>query len=120
MEPLMIKLYGIPNCDTVRKARKWLEAHQVAFQFINFRTDEFTEKNIQAWLKLADFSKIVNKRSQGWKSLTAEQQTDLMTNQNLSILVQTPTIIKRPVLVSDTQILFGFKKEDYEALLKLK
>jgi len=116
----MIKLYGIPNCDTVRKARKWLKTQQIEFQFINFRTDPFSEKNIQAWLKLVDFSQIINKRSQGWKSLTPEQQTDLIDHQNLSILVQTPTLIKRPVLETDDKILFGFKTEDYKILFALK
>lgn len=113
----MIQLYGITNCDTVRKARKWLDANNIEFQFVDFRKSEFNTSAVESWLTLVSFDEIVNQRSKAWKALSAEQQTQLMQDQALSALVATPTLIKRPLLQTDTQILLGFKEAEYIATL---
>lgn len=110
----MNKLFGISNCDTVRKAKKWLEANQINFEYIDFRKADFTKEHIQDWLKKVEFEDIVNHRSQAWKSLTDEQKHDLIANKQFSLLLETPTLIKRPVLHTSETILFGFKEAQYQ------
>lgn len=110
-------LYGIPNCDTVRKARKFLESNQIDFQFQDFRKTPLTIDTLQAWLKHQPMNVIVNKRSTGWKQLDETQQTALMNAQQLALLIDIPTLIKRPVLQTKNQVLFGFNVKEYEKLL---
>lgn len=110
-------LYGIPNCDTVRKARKFLDARQAHYQFQDFRKEPITLETISIWLEHHPITTIVNKRSTGWKQLSETQQTALMNEEQLTLLIETPTLIKRPVLQTANQVLFGFNAEAYESLL---
>lgn len=110
----MNKLFGISNCDTVRKAKKWLETNQIDFEYIDFRKDQFSKEDIEAWLKKISFEDIVNQRSQAWKALTEEQKHDLIENKQFALLLDTPTLIKRPVLQTPEAILFGFKEAQYQ------
>jgi len=114
----MIKIFGITQCDTVRKARKWLENKPLEFEFIDFRKPRFNAEHIQSWLTTISFEDIVNKRSKAWKDFSSAQQLDLMSSQNLEILISTPTLIKRPILQTKTDILLGFKEADYQALFE--
>lgn len=113
----MITLYGIPNCDTVRKARKCLDAHQVNYQFIDFRKDDFSIKDLQAWLNLSDFNAFLNPKSTAWKQLTEQQVLAVKEQHDLGLLIEYPTLIKRPVLVTDQDILFGFDEVRYQSLI---
>jgi Spx/MgsR family transcriptional regulator len=108
-------LYGIANCDTVRKARKMLEdaGHQV--QFHDFRKQGLTPEIIQAWLQKVDFSQLINMRSTSWKSLTDEQK-QAVENQDLDLICQHPTLIKRPVLQTQNQLFIGFNPTEYQSL----
>ncbi|MDA3807618.1 MAG: arsenate reductase [Thiomicrorhabdus sp.] len=110
-------LYGIPNCDTVRKARKFLDANSIQYTFHDFRKDGLPVQTIQHWLESQSIEVLVNKRSTGWKQITDEQKAQLMSGENLSILSELPTLIKRPILEMDTQLLVGFKAAEYETLL---
>jgi len=110
-------LYGISNCDTVRKARKFLEANNVNFQFHDFRKDGFTLETFNQWLTLQPLDVLINKRSTSWKQLTDEQKQGLTSGTDLSPLLEMPTLIKRPILHIDKQLLVGFKESDYQALV---
>ena len=109
-------LYGIPNCDMVRKARKFLETNNIQYTFHDFRKDGLSVKTIQRWLERQPMDVLVNKRSTGWKQITDEQKALLMSTENLSILTELPTLIKRPILEMDTHILVGFKVAEYETI----
>lgn len=113
---LMI-LYGIPNCDTVRKARKFLSENNIQYTFHDFRKDGLTVSTIQHWLESQPIEALVNKRSTSWKQITNKQQTELMSGKNLEILTELPTLIKRPVLETDTQLMLGFNAAEYETLV---
>jgi Spx/MgsR family transcriptional regulator len=110
-------LYGIPNCDTVRKARKFLDANSIQYIFHDFRKNGLPVQTIQHWLESQSIEVLVNKRSTGWKQITDEQKAQLMSGENLSILSELPTLIKRPILEMDSQLLVGFKAAEYETLL---
>ncbi|MCF6345362.1 MAG: arsenate reductase [Thiomicrorhabdus sp.] len=113
-------LYGIPNCDTVRKARKFLEAHQLNYQFHDFKKEGLSLSLIQSWLTQHPIEKLVNKRSTTWKQLSDAQKTQLMSQENLSILTEYPTLIKRPVLQIENKtqqaIMIGFDEKSYQSL----
>ncbi|WEJ61580.1 arsenate reductase [Thiomicrorhabdus lithotrophica] len=113
-----MKMYGIPNCDTVRKARKFLEANGTEYDFHDFKKQGLSIETIQTWLSSQPIDVIVNKRSTSWKQLTDEQKQHLMDQTDLSPLTEMPTLIKRPVLETNSVLLFGFKADEYQALVK--
>lgn len=110
-------LYGIPNCDTVRKARKFLDANSIQYRFHDFKKDGLSQETIQHWLASHPIELLVNKRSTSWKQLTETQKVQIMSQTDLSILTQMPTLIKRPVLQTPNQLLIGFKPAEYDALI---
>lgn len=110
-------LYGIANCDTVRKARKFLESNQADFKFHDFRKDGFTLDIFNKWLQHQTLEVLINKRSTSWKQLSEAQQRELSDGTDLSPLLEMPTLIKRPLLETNSTLLVGFKQADYQALL---
>jgi len=110
-------LYGISNCDTVRKARKFLDANQVDFTFHDFRKDGFSLETFNQWLQFESLDTLINKRSTSWKQLSDLQKQGLIDGSDLSPILETPTLIKRPVLVSNTKLLVGFKTPEYQNLI---
>ncbi|GAB1256741.1 ArsC family reductase [Aurantivibrio plasticivorans] len=112
-------IFGIPNCDTVKKARKWLESQGVDYEFHDFRKDGLSKSQVADWLKTIDAGKLVNKRSTTWKQLPEKQKENLDAKVIPSLLVEYPTLIKRPLLEIDGQaISVGFSEKDYQQLLK--
>lgn len=113
-------LYGISNCDTVRKAKKYLENQHADFQFHDFRKDGLTPAHIQQWLNSVSFADIVNKRSTSWRSLDEEAKntlsSEVASDDALDILSRQPTLIKRPVLQVADKVFIGFKESDYQSL----
>ena len=113
-------LYGIPNCDTVRKARKFLENHQISYQFHDFRKDGITLQLLQAWLTECPITTLVNKRSTSWRQLSEQQKEALILHNDLSILVEHSTLIKRPVLETQStdkpRLMVGFNEKMYQLL----
>jgi len=109
-------LYGIPNCDTVRKARKYLDDNQITYEFHDFKKQGLSLETINSWLQSQPLDILVNKRSTSWKQLTDAQKQDLISGKDLSILTQMPTLIKRPVLQTNNALLVGFKANYYQEL----
>ncbi|WP_153913297.1 ArsC family reductase [Shewanella sp. TC10] len=111
-------IYGIKNCDTVRKARKWLEAENQNFTFHDFREQGINADIINQWFELTNWELLFNKRSTSFRNLTDEQKADITKEKALQLMVEFPTLIKRPVLIQNEQILIGFKAADYQAWFK--
>jgi len=110
-------LYGIKNCDTVKKARYWLEANGVAFQFHDFRDNGINEKIINFWLQSVSWETLLNKRSTTWRQIDQTQRDTLNKESAIELMLSLPTIIKRPVLVKNDTILVGFDAAIYKTLL---
>ncbi len=106
-------LYGIKQCDTVRKARRWLDDAGIEYRFHDLREDGLDVDQIRAWLKSSDWESLLNRRSTSWRQLSKAQQTDLDEDKAVQLMLQYPTLIKRPVLVSDGALLIGFKADSY-------
>ena len=112
----MTTLYGIKNCDTVKKARKWLEQQQIDYGFHDFRADGVTLAQIQTWhAELGDA--LINRRSTTWKQLTDAERSQA-ESQPAALLLANPTLIKRPLLDTGKQRLCGFRADDYAELFK--
>lgn len=113
----MITVYGIKNCDTVKKARRWLEANDVTFQFHDFRDNGIDEKMINFWLQSVSWETLINKRSTTWRKLDQIQRDTINRESAIALMLAIPSIIKRPVLVKNDTILVGFDEEIYKSSL---
>jgi len=114
----MTTLYGIKNCDTVKKARNWLDQHGIAYSFHDFRVDGITPELLQHFAAHLDWNKLLNRSSTSWRQLSAEQQSDLTQEKALQLMLATPTLIKRPVLDVGDKLILGFsaKEDSYAGL----
>lgn len=110
-------LYGIKNCDTVKKARNWLDQNGIAYRFHDFRTDGLTPELLQHFADHLDWNKLLNRSSTSWRQLSADQQSDLTQEKAMQLMLTTPTLIKRPVLESGDKLMLGFKAENYQTEL---
>lgn len=113
----MINLYGIPNCDGVRKARKWLESTKLAHHFHDFRKDGLDQKDLQRWAKAVGWEVLLNRRGTSWRQLPEADRTDLTEARAMDLMLANPTLIKRPVIEHGKKILVGVDLERYEAEL---
>ena len=112
----MIELYGIPNCDTMKKARRWLDAHGIAYRFHDFKKEGLDPRQLEEWADQVGWETLLNRRGMMWRKLPAEVREHIDEASAMKIMAETPTIIKRPVLVQDGRVTVGFSPERYEEL----
>ena len=110
-------LYGIPNCDSMKKARKWLAEHDVAYDFHDYKKLGVDEALLRSWIAHVGWEVLLNRRGMMWRKLTPEQRNNIDEQSAVEIMLSTPSIIKRPVLVKDDLILVGFDETKYEELV---
>jgi arsenate reductase len=114
----MTKLYGIKNCDTMKKAMNWLTDNGVAYEFIDYKKAGVAETNLPDWNARAGWEKLLNTRGLMWKKLSDEERAAVDEKKALKLMAQYPALIKRPVLDTGTRLLVGFTPETYTAELK--
>ena len=112
----MLTLYGIKNCDTVKKARCWLEDHGIEYQFHDFRQDGLEKKQLSAWVEKSGWETIVNKRSTTWRKLSDKDKNITTDSQAIKLLLANPTLIKRPVVQNNKMLLVGFNETEFKKL----
>ena len=117
-----VTLYGIPNCDQVKKARNWLNEQGIGVHFHDFKKDGVTPELLGTWLLHLDRNSLINRKGTTWRKLSVQEQSQVIDNASaISCMVQSPSIIKRPVLVlqnrGQTEIIAGFSEENYRRLL---
>ncbi|RZO74476.1 MAG: arsenate reductase [Halieaceae bacterium] len=112
-------LFGIPNCDTVRKARKWLDDQGQAHEFIDLRADTPSTQKITEWLAVVGADRLINRRSTTFKQLSQGDKAALEDDGAVSVLQAQPTLIKRPVLEWNNTVSVGFKVEEYAQLFDI-
>jgi len=113
----MTTLYGIKNCDSVKKARKWLEQNQIDYQFHDFRSDGLDEKQVDTWINTLGWETLVNKRSTTWKELDTGTKNTMDAQTAKQAILTAPTLIKRPLIEANNQTMVGFKADTYQKLL---
>ena len=112
----MTTLYGIKNCDTVRKARKWLEAQGIEYTFHEVRADGLTKKAVTEWAKAVGWETLLNRRGTTWRQLPDSAKESVNQKVAIDLMLAHPALIKRPVLEHNKKIHVGFKPAEYEAL----
>ncbi|SDJ58080.1 ArsC family reductase [Microbulbifer yueqingensis] len=112
----MITLYGIKNCDTVKKARKWLESNGIDYRFHDFREDGMGDVPLQQWLEEFGWEQVLNRRSTSWRALEETQKNAMDNNAALAAARATPTLIKRPVTACGDRTIFGFREAAFKEL----
>jgi Spx/MgsR family transcriptional regulator len=112
----LITLYGIKNCDTVKKARNWLDLHGIEYRFHDFREDGLEEAEVAAWLTELGWEQLVNKRSTSWKALAAQDRETMDEQSALRAIMAQPTLIKRPLLDTGHERFTGFSAANYQKI----
>ena len=110
---MTVTIYGIKNCDTMKKAFTWLGDHNVAYRFHDYRVDGIDAKSVNAWIKELGWEKVLNKASTTFKELPDAEKADLDAAKAVQLMIQNPTMIKRPVLVTEKTTTAGFKPALY-------
>lgn len=114
----MINLYGIPNCATVKKARAWLSENKIDHTFHDFKKSAPTPEQLRAWLQHVPLETLINKRGTTWRKLTPEQQAQAeQTDTAIALMCEHASVIKRPVLVWENQVVVGFNEAMYAEVL---
>jgi len=113
----MVTLYGIKSCDTVKKARLWLDQNSIAYQFYDFRIDGLKLEQLNDFATRVDWNTLLNRSSTSWRQLSDEQRSHINLESALNLMLITPTLIKRPLLDTGNQLIVGFKAESYSTEL---
>ncbi len=114
----MLKIYGIPNCDTMKKARKWLEANGVDYEFHDYKKSGVPEKELHQWVKKLGWDILLNRRGTTWRKLDDSIKNNIDKASAIKVMLENPSIIKRPVLEAGETILAGFDEAAYKEMLK--
>ncbi|MCB1737941.1 MAG: ArsC family reductase [Gammaproteobacteria bacterium] len=111
----MPTIYGIPNCDTMKKARAWLAENGVDYRFHDYRKVGIDLARLQVWDSAVGWETLLNRRGTTWRKLDEDVRADVDRDSALQLMIDNPSIIKRPVLeLDDGRYLVGFKADDYQ------
>ena len=115
---MQARLYGIKNCDTMKKARAWLDSHGVAYVFHDYKMTGIDRAHLEAWCREAGWETVLNRAGTTFKKLSDEDRGNLDQDKAIALMLAQPSMIKRPVLEADGKLLIGFKPDVYAAELK--
>lgn len=116
---MTIVLYGIPNCDTVKKARTWLAARSVQHVFHDFKKTGLDRATIESWLAELDWEVLVNRKGTTWRKLDDESKAAVTdADSAIALMLASPSVIKRPILATGTTISVGFSDDLYQHIFK--
>jgi arsenate reductase len=108
-------LYGIPNCDTIRRARAWLDAHGVAYDFHDYKKAGIDRARLADWVEEHGWETVLNRAGTTFRKLPENDRTDLDASKAIALMLAHPSMIKRPVLDLGDRRIVGFKPEVYAA-----
>lgn len=111
-------VYGIPNCDTVKKARQWLESEGIDYAFHNYKKQGVPQDHLKAWIADKGWEPILNKRGTTFRKLPEEDRQDIDPAKAEQLLLANPSMIKRPIVEFDGGLLVGFDTQEWSAALK--
>jgi len=113
-----VTLYGIKNCDTVKKARAWLDAKGVAYAFHDYKVQGIERARLDGWVRRAGWETLLNRAGTTFRKLSEEDRSDLDERKAIALMLDQPSMIKRPVLELKEGLLVGFKPNLYEEAMK--
>lgn len=108
-----ITLYGIKNCDTMKKARTWLDSHGVRYEFHDYKASGIDATTLARWAGQVGWETLLNRAGTTFRKLSETQRADLTERKAIALMLEQPSMIKRPVLEMGVRILVGFKPEEY-------
>ena len=114
---MSIELYGIPNCDTVKKARKWLEARGIDYTFHDYKKEGADPQKLERWIAEKGVDVVLNRRGTTFRKLPDAQKADIDAAKAVTLLQEHPSMIKRPVVKHAGGLLVGFNQLEWEAAL---
>jgi arsenate reductase len=112
----MTTMYGIKNCDTIKKARSWLEGHKVAYQFHDYKSAGIDKPTLEGWIKKVGWEVLLNRAGTTFKKLPDADKEAITEKKALLLMLAQPSMIKRPVLEAKGKLTIGFKPEEYKKL----
>ena len=108
-------VYGIPNCDTVKKARVWLDGHGIAFTFHDYKKAGIDAAKLRSWCTDMGWSVILNRSGTTFRALQQEDKENIDTGKAIALMLAQPSMIKRPIIETGGKLLVGFKPDAYAA-----
>ena len=112
----MTTIFGIKNCDTIKKTRRWLEANEVDYTFQDVREAPLTKAQVDDWIEQVGLDTLINKRGKTWRQLSVQDQERALQGQATSLILANPAMFKRPVVEIEGRIVVGFSEESFSAL----
>jgi len=109
-------LYGIPNCGTMKQARAWLDEHGITYDFHDYKRAGLDEGRLRAWVAELGWERLINKRGQMWRKLEPSVRDTLDEEDAIRVMLDTPSIIRRPVLDTGDERHVGFSEAQYQAI----
>jgi Spx/MgsR family transcriptional regulator len=113
---MTVKIYGIKNCDTMKKAFDWLKANDISYDFHDYRVEGIDAATVRDWSSQVGWEKVLNKASTTFKDLPQADKADLDEEKAIALMIREPTMIKRPALVVEGRVTNGFKPAVYEQI----
>lgn len=113
---MKVQLYGIPNCETMKKARTWLEAQRVDYEFHDYKKSGIERAKLESWVRSAGWEVLLNRAGTTFRKLPDAAKVNLTEAKAVKLMLEQPSMIKRPVLERGKTLLVGFSPEKYAAL----
>ncbi len=114
----MIILYGINNCDTIKKTKNWFDAAGLDYQFHDYKKHGCSEELAEELIKRFELDKLINKRGTTWRNLSEQQKNELNETTAIALMTSQPSVIKRPIVRAGRQWLLGFDEQRWQKLLR--
>lgn len=116
---MIVTLYGIPNCDTVKKARSWLDAHGIAYGFHNYKTSGADAAKLGQWCDALGWEAVLNRAGTTFRKLPESDKAGLDRNRAVALMIAQPSMIKRPIVEHAGGLLAGFKEPEWAVASRL-
>jgi Spx/MgsR family transcriptional regulator len=113
---MVVRIYGIKNCDTMKKAFAWLESHKVAYEFHDYKKAGVPPGKLKEWAAKAGWGKLVNSRGPTWRKIPDAERTPLNESSALRLLEKNASAIRRPIVEAGARLLVGFDPSEFEKL----
>lgn len=115
----MITIYGIKNCDTMKKTFDWMHEHQIEYAFHNYKTDGISAGKVKEWMKLLPLTEMVNTKGTTYRGLSETEKKSILTQSKApAIIMENTSVIKRPLIDFGPQLMVGYKPEEWNSILK--
>jgi arsenate reductase (glutaredoxin) len=114
----LVTVYGIRNCDTIKKARQWLDGQSVEYRFHDYRSDGITEDMLTSWVDQLGWESLLNRRGTTWRKLPDAIKDNIDHNSAIQLMLENSAIIKRPLLVHGEVLVLGFDESKYQEIFE--